>query len=72
MLILCSSALIGLLVLTMMLIVLMIIFESKNRQAEYTSELFILAFVTVSVYLAIIVGITILGTCVNSELATHW
>ncbi len=65
-------AFIGALVLSIMLIVLLTISESKNRQAEYTSELFILAFVTVSLYLAIVVGITVLGTSVNTELATHW
>ena len=65
-------AFIGALVLSIMLIVLLTISESKNRQAEYTSELFILAFVTVSLYLAIVVGITVLGTAVNTELATHW
>jgi hypothetical protein len=55
-----------------MLIVLASIAESPNGSAAYMSELFILAFVTVSVYLLIVIGITILGTSVNTELASHW
>jgi hypothetical protein len=67
-----QKAFIGALVLTIMLIVLASIAEADNREAEYMSELFVLAFVTVTVYLSIVVGITLLGTSVNTELANHW
>ncbi len=62
----------GLIILAIMLIVLLTIANSPDRQAEYTSQLFILAFVTVSLYIAIIAGVTVLGTAVNTELASHW
>ncbi len=65
-------AFMGLIILAIMLIVLLTIANSPDRQAAYTSQLFILAFVTVSLYIAIIAGVTVLGTAVNTELASHW
>lgn len=56
----------------MMLLVLLIIAGSPDRKAAYSSELFILAIVTVTLYIAIIVGLTVFGSSVNIELATHW
>jgi uncharacterized membrane protein len=54
-----------------MLISLIQIFESSNRIVAYQTTLFLQAFLTVSLFIVLLLVNAILGTAVNTELLAH-
>ncbi len=62
----------GLLTLTIMVLALVIIASSSDRRAAYGSTLCIQTILTVTLFIAIVAVVTIIGTSVNQEMIGQW